>query len=171
MLLKTCCFTGHRYKSFNFEHNENHEDCINIKKRIKEEIINLIENHNVNHFISGMALAVDQWGAEIVIELKEIYPNITIECALPCETQAKYWNEKQRNRYYDILSKCDNEVYISTNYTHDCMIKRNEYMIFNSDFVIAVWNGQKSGGTYNAIKYTKKTNKKLILIIDCNKNY
>ena len=43
------------------------------------------------------------------------------------------------------------------------MQKRNEYMVDQSDKVIAVWDGSKSG-TYNCIKYTKKQNKEIIVI-------
>ncbi len=41
---------------------------------------------------------------------------------------------------------------------------RNKYMVNNSDYVLAVWNGS-SGGTYNCIKYAKKQNKKIDYII------
>ena len=34
---------------------------------------------------SGMAQGVDMYAAEIVLELKEKYPQITLECAIPYE--------------------------------------------------------------------------------------
>jgi uncharacterized phage-like protein YoqJ len=43
------------------------------------------------------------------------------------------------------------------------MQKRNEYMVDNSDIVIAVWDGSK-GGTYNCVKYAEKLGKKIIVI-------
>lgn len=43
------------------------------------------------------------------------------------------------------------------------MQKRNEYMVDNSDIVIAVWDGTK-GGTYNCVKYAQKLEKKIIQI-------
>lgn len=41
--------------------------------------------------------------ANIVLKLKYSYPMITLECAIPCETQAVKWNERDRDIYYDLL--------------------------------------------------------------------
>ena len=43
------------------------------------------------------------------------------------------------------------------------MQKRNEYMVNESDKVIAVCDGSKSG-TYNCIKYAENQNKEIIVI-------
>ena len=43
------------------------------------------------------------------------------------------------------------------------MQKRNEYMVDNSDYVIAVWNGKPSG-TENTVKYANKKNKVVLLV-------
>lgn len=110
-----------------------------------------------------MALGVDTYAANIVLNLKAQYPGITLECAIPCETQAVKWNERDRDIYYDLLAKCDKETLLQQNYTSDCMQKRNEYMVDNSDYVIAVWNGKPSG-TGNTVKYAKKKNKIVLLV-------
>ena len=39
----------------------------------------LIEKENVTHFISGMAIGIDMYAAEIVLDLKKSYPGITLE--------------------------------------------------------------------------------------------
>ena len=41
------------------------------------------------------------------------------------------------------------------------MHKRNEYMVDNSDLVLAFWNGEESGGTYYTLSYAKKKNKRV----------
>ena len=38
---------------------------------------------------------------------------------------------------------------------------RNQYMVDNSDLVLAIWNGKESGGTWNTIKYARKQGKKI----------
>lgn len=43
------------------------------------------------------------------------------------------------------------------------MQKRNEYMVDNSDYVIAVWKGKPSG-TCNTVKYAMKNNKVVLLV-------
>lgn len=144
-------------------YGENSIQCDELKGRLEELIKNLIEKEGVTHFISGVALGVDTYAANIVLNLKAQYLGITLECAIPCETQAVKWNERDRDIYCDLLAKCDKETLLQQNYTSDCMQKRNEYMVDNSDCVIAVWNG-KSNGTGNTVKYAMRNNKKLALI-------
>lgn len=114
-----------------------------------------------------MAMGVDIYAAEIVLQLKEKYPHITLECAIPCETQANRWNDSWRNRYFDIIYRADAAKTLQTRYTYDSMMKRNKYMVDNSDVVIAVWNGEKSG-TGNTVRYAESCGKSII-IIDPNK--
>ena len=79
MKKKTCCFTGHRPQSLPFGFNENDARCYALKKALREQIIHLIEKENVTHFISGMAIGIDMYAAEIVLDLKKSYPGITLE--------------------------------------------------------------------------------------------
>ena len=92
---------------------------------MRDQIAALIENEGVTHFITGMALGVDMYAAEIVLDLKSKYPHITLESAIPCETQAIKWPVASRERYYNIAAKCDKETMLQREYTSDCMDKRN----------------------------------------------
>ena len=109
-------------------------------------------------------MGVDTYAAKIVLNLKTQYPDITLECAIPCENQAEKWNERDRDVYYDLISKCDKETLLQQKYSSDCMQKRNEYMVDNSDYVFAVWNGKPSG-TGNTVKYARKNNKMVFCLI------
>lgn len=160
---KVCCFTGHRPQKLPFGFNEADERCKLLKDRLKEAIEMLIKEHNVTRFISGMALGVDIYSAEIVLSLKEKYPQIALECAIPCENQFIKWSLSMCDRYCDIVCKSDKQTLIQKNYTYDCMQKRNEYMIDNSNFVIAVWNGKPSG-TGNTVRYAESKGKNIIRI-------
>ena len=163
--MKTCAFTGHRPQHLPFGMNENDERCADLKETLKEQIINLIETEDVTHFITGMALGVDLYAAEIVLDLKARYPNITLESAIPCETQAIKWSMAQRERYYDIAARCDKETMLQSHYSPDCMDKRNRYMVDHADFIIAVWDGRPSG-TGKTVTYARGRNVKSIIVID-----
>ena len=158
--VKKCCFTGHRPQKLGF--SENSIKCDELKSILKENIISLIKQ-GVTHFISGMAIGVDTYAAQIVLELKKEYPDIILECALPCETQASKWREVDRETYFNILEQCDIDTLLQTRYTNDCMMKRNMYMVDNSDYIIAVWNGKPSG-TGNTVEYANRKGKKIIEI-------
>ena len=137
--MKTCAFTGHRPQNLPFGFNEEDERCIDLKKTLREQIINLIENEGVTHFISGMAIGVDMYAAEIVLGLKASYP------------------------YFDIASKCDKETLIQTHYSPDCMDKRNRYMVDHADVLIAVWDGSPSG-TGKTVRYAHQQGKSVTVI-------
>ncbi len=163
MSKKVCCFTGHRPQSLPFRFNETDPRCIALKEQLKIEIEKQITENQVSHFISGMALGVDTFAAEIVLVLKAIYPHITLEAAIPCEEQAVKWKEEDRERYFSLIEQCDKETLVSTHYTPDCMHKRNHYMIDASDVVIAVWNGSASG-TGKTVAYAKTKGKEIVII-------
>ena len=161
--MKTCAFTGHRPQHLPFGMNENDDRCVKLKEALKEQIINLIEAEDVTYFITGMALGVDLYAAEIVLDLKACYPNITLESAIPCETQAVKWSMAQRERYYDIAAQCDKETMLQSHYSPDCMGKRNRYMVDHADVLIAVWDGSPSG-TGKTVRYAHQQGKSVITI-------
>ena len=162
----TACFTGHRPKSLPCGYNEEHLACIKIKFQLRRLIVGVIEKKNVTKFISGMAVGVDTWAAEIVLDLKDDYPNIALEAAIPCRTQAASWNVKSKERYERLLSRCDTVTVLQEQYTADCMQKRNEYMVDGSDYVIAVWN-RKPSGTSKTIRYAINSDKP-VYYVDVN---
>ena len=144
----TCCFTGHRPNSLPFGYDEQNPQCIRMRFLIWNLLNKLITEKGVTHFISGMALGIDQICAEVVLELKARHPEITLECAFPCETQAVRWSESQRERYYRIAEQCDKETMLQHHYDKD---------------IIAVWNGKPSG-TGNTVRYAQEQEKTVIVI-------
>lgn len=159
---KTCCFTGHRPNGLPWKYDEQNIFCLALKKMLASYIKQkLLEGYT--HFISGMAMGVDLIAAECVLQLKEDY-NISLEAAIPCENQCKFWSETYVQRYNKILEQCDKITYISKTYTKNCMWQRNCYMVDNSDCVIAVSNGNKQSGTAQTINYAKQKGKEILLI-------
>ena len=67
-----CAFTGHRPKSFPWKYNETARDCILLKEVLTAQIISLAKQ-GVADFLSGMALGVDLWSAQIVLDI--LLPN------------------------------------------------------------------------------------------------
>lgn len=161
---KTCCFTGHRPASLPFGYNENDPRCLKLKQALAKAIETQITENGVTHFISGMALGVDTYAAEIVLHLKETaYPFLTLECAIPCRSQAEKWPAAPRRRYAAILRRATVRTLLQEPYTADCMMKRNRYMVDHSDVLIAVWNGAGSG-TGNTVRYAQSRGKAVVFL-------
>ena len=146
--MKTCCLTGHRPKGFPWNYaDKNCEEHKLYLAALREKIINLISN-DYKHFIAGGALGADSDFAEIIIELRDsVYPDITLEIAVPCPNQDLKWQEVDKQRYKAICNAANSINIISDKYTYFCMQKRNEYIVNHSDFVLIVWNGKEKGGT------------------------
>lgn len=161
--MKKCAFTGHRPHKLPFGSDEADEKCSHLKLIIREQIIHLIEEDEVSYFISGMAMGIDMYTAEIVLDLKARYPDMQLECAIPYEEQAIRWPNALRERYYDIASKCDKETILQTHYSSGCFQRRNRYMVNQADIILAVWDGKPSG-TGSTVKYALSKGKKIIRI-------
>lgn len=114
----------------------------------------LDNNTQPKTIISGMAQGWDQAMANACMVLK-----IPYIAAVPCPDQEKKWPSESQLLYRFILNWAKEIVYVSPEFTPYCMQKRNEYMIDKGLFGMALWNGDKSGGTYNALKYAEKKNK------------
>jgi len=149
---KICCYTGHRPKKFTFQYNEQHPDCIKIKTLIRQETEKAIKD-GYDYFISGMALGVDMWAAEAVLELKKKYPHIKLESAVPCLNQERTWPVPFQQRYRNILNQADVVNYVNKEaYQPYLMIQRDKYMVDKSSMLIAVFDGSK-GGTKHTFDY------------------
>lgn len=137
-----CCFAGPRPQSLPFGEAEGSPGCLQMKQLMRLQAIHMIEDYGVTHFISTFEMGVGQYGAEIVLDLKKQYPDITLECAIAYEMQAEKWTVEQRERYFTTVGQCDMETLLQRHYTRDCRRKRIEYMAAQSHYCIAVWNGR-----------------------------
>jgi len=161
----TACFTGRRPQKLSCGFDEGHPAAFAIKTKLYKLTRGLIVKKGVTRFMSGMALGTDFWGAEIVMELKNDYPQIALEAVIPCRNQSAVWKTEHKKRYNDILSRCDKVTILQEKYTSDCMVKRNRYMADKSNYVLAVWDGKNTGGTWSTIKYAVE-NKKSVYYVD-----
>lgn len=158
-----CCFAGPWPTSLPFGGDEESPACMRLKQLLKEQAVHMIEAYGVTHFISSADLGVGQYAAEIVIELKKEYLGITLECVISSEKQAEYWSIAQRERYFTIVEQCDEETLSQHHYTRDCKRKRMEYMVNQSDYILAVWNGGP-GGTRSLLSLARSKGNPVVVI-------
>jgi uncharacterized phage-like protein YoqJ len=141
------CGTGHRPDKLG-----GYSD-IAYNKLVKIATKHLIEL-KPDKVISGMALGWDTALAEASLNL-----GIPLLSAVPFEGQEVMWHESSKIKYKDILSKATEIKYVcEKGYSPYKMQVRNEWMVDNSDLVLAMWDGTK-GGTYNCVQYAKKSGK------------
>jgi uncharacterized phage-like protein YoqJ len=149
-------FTGHRPNNksmggYNLPNPTYNFVCQQIEKHLKEL--------KPEKIISGMALGVNQWAANIAVKLR-----IPFIAAVPFANQESKWPEKSRIIYQKLLTKAHDIVFVSPpGYKKHKMQVRNEWMVDHCDLLIGVFDGT-SGGTANCIAYAKSCNKNIIII-------
>ena len=87
--------------------------------------------------------------------LRERRPGVTVEAVIPCEEQAARWRERDRERWFSLVERCDNETMLQHHYDRGCMLRRNRYLVDHSAMLIAVYDGML-GGTMYTISYAMK---------------
>ena len=163
MTATTCAFTGHRPKSFPWKYNEAAPDCVLLKEVLAKQI-KLLAERGVTDWLSGMAQGVDLWAAEIVLDLKKKNPALCLHCILPCEGQERKWPASEQERYCSILWQADEVIYVNREYTADCMLARNRYLVEHSSVLLAVYNGAYRNGTGMTVRYAKQLRREVIVI-------
>lgn len=158
----TCCFTGHRPVKLPWGMRETDPRCVALKARISATLDGIYES-GYRRFICGMAIGCDTFFAEAVLALKQQHGDVTLEAAVPCDSQADRWTRGQREHYEELLSRCDVVTYVSHTYSPGCMMKRNEYMIDASSLLLACFNG-RSSGTMNTILYAERSGVRTIIL-------
>lgn len=125
--------------------------CQQIEKTLKE-----VQPEKV---ISGMALGVDQWAANIAVKL-----NIPFVAAMPFVGQDSVWPAASQKTYHALLKRASEQVIVCEGgYAPSKMQVRNEFMVNECDILIAVWD-RSPGGTANCVKYAEGIGKKIIYI-------
>lgn len=106
-------------------------------------------------FLAGGAMGVDQDFALTVIDLKQKYPHIQLELALPHPSYAEKFDSYFKARDREIYAYADAITMVCEHYSRDSMQLRNRFIVDHSDSLLAFWNLEEKGGTFNTIKYAK----------------
>lgn len=162
----TCCFTGHRPEKLPWGSDERDPRCLALKQSMLREAEGLYLR-GYRHFISGMAHGCDLYFIEAVLALKEKYPSLTVEGAIPCPTQADHWRPEERRRWRGLLDRCDLETVVQQHYDRFCMLRRDRYMVDRSSAILAVFGGTP-GGTRYTLNYAMDQ-KLEVFLLDLNR--
>ena len=156
----TCCFTGHRPEKLPWGTQEEDSRCAALKRWLDRVVLEAYQD-GYRHFLSGMARGSDLYFCEAVLSLRRLYPDVRLEAAVPCRTQADNWPAEERERYRGLLGQCDLTTLIQEHYTAGCMMRRNRYMVERSSRMIAVYDGLP-GGTRSTLAYALRQGLTLI---------
>ena len=138
-----CAFSGHR---------EVPAEAVEPLRRLLREKISRLASEGVCGFLCGGAMGFDTLAAEMVLEARSRFPEVTLTLALPCPGQADRWPPRAKRHYEKIRDAADEVVYVSEAYTRFCMMQRNRYLVDHAS-VLVCYLMKTSGGTAGTVKY------------------
>ncbi len=168
------CFTGPRpQKLGGFDTVEGARMKITIMNMLTSAIRRAVLA-GYNTFISGGALGVDQWAMEAIIVLKKdpIYNHIKLVVMRPFPSQHVKWPQESQVHFFRLLKQANEIIDICDDpYAGWKMHMRNRAMVDKSTAVIAVWWGDKAGGTWGCLEYALKEGKRILALNPHEKTY
>jgi len=150
-MLRTCGITGHRAIDVS--------KIDDVKRELRREISEAIAD-GYTRFLSGMAEGVDLYFSEIVAELEEDNPTLTLEAVLAHPGRL----DSKDQDFHRLLKVCNSTVIRSPKYTPNCYLIRNRYIVIESSRVIAVYDGREKGGTVSTMRYASTLQRDLRVI-------
>lgn len=136
MEFNTCSFTGHR--KINPEH-------LSGLRELLGRAVEYAYSLGVRSFFSGGAVGFDTLAARQVLRFRMTHPDVRLVMLLPCIAQSDGWSARQREDYEYILRCADEVVYVSEEYTRDCMKKRNAELVRRADMLVAYVSNMRTG--------------------------
>ena len=135
---KTCICIGHEQAELG-----DTDFCDMLKMRLKKEIISVIEQGTVD-FYTDLKKGTGMWAANMIMELKEQYPDLSLTPILSYPGQIEQMKKKEREEIECILSKCAPAKYVDTE--KNTMFNSQElryYISENIDTIIAIYSQDK----------------------------
>lgn len=155
MRSKTVCFTGHRELTA--------DNLPEISKHLEDTLVTLIEQ-GYRYFGAGGALGFDTLATQVVLRLRERYPQIRLILVLPCLNQTRSWQQADVDIYEELKRRADKVTYTSESYFRGCMQKRNRHLVDNSSVCICYLT-KPTGGTAYTVDYARRRGLRIINIV------
>lgn len=131
-----------------------------IHAKVYQDLRRAFRHLRPTYIITGMALGVDQWAAEVAIEL-----GVPFIAAVPFEGQEGVWPDAAKAKYRQILTKAFRHYIVSPgSYESWKMSERNKWIVQNCAKLIAVWDGSVDGGTSHCVSYAQKVGREIFYI-------
>lgn len=126
---KTCCIIGGTNKK-----NDTDNPQEQFMFRIKGELLRLYRQ-GVRTFLCGMAAGAETVAAEAVLALRDnTLPDLRLVGILAWEERTNNWSEPDRDRFFAVMERCDEEIMLQTAYTEGALERQREYLLQSSEY-------------------------------------
>jgi uncharacterized phage-like protein YoqJ len=144
-LFKTLLLSGYKSHELGIWDAKNPGIFI-IKTAIEKQLRTLVEN-GLEWVIIGGQPGIELWAAEIVIELKNEFPELKLGVLMPFLEQENKWKEEQKEYYHTIIEQADFVDAVSKKpYIAPWQFKaRDEFSLDHTDALLLVYDEKKEG--------------------------
>ena len=143
--MKRLVVTGYKQHELGI-FDDKHPGIAFIKKALESRLLALLDEGLEWVIISGQ-LGVETWAAEVVIELKEMYPQLNYAVITPFLEQEKNWNDTNKEQYRMLIANADYEISL-TSIPYEApwqFVEKNKFFLRNSDAMLIVYDEENEG--------------------------
>lgn len=151
-LLKRLVVTGYKQHELGI-FDEKNPGIRFIKKALENRFRALLDEGLEWVIVSGQ-LGVETWAAEVVLDMKEEFPQLKYAVLTPFLEQEKRWNETKQENYQMIIDQADfHRSLTSKPYEAPWQfIEKNKFFLRNSDGILILYDEETDGSP----KFIKK---------------
>ncbi len=139
-------FTGHRAMRFAVG-----DSAEALRVRLDATLRELYAR-GARYFYNGMAEGFDLLAARAVIDLRRELTDIQLIAAVPFRGQAAGFSVVTRRDYEQILTTANRVDVLAEEYSRDCFLRRDDYMVERAATVVAWFDGRAGGTAYTVAR-------------------
>lgn len=150
--MKSIYVTGYRAHELGI-FNDKHPGIPVIKKALTDNLTMLCEDGLEWVIVSGQ-LGVEHWATEVVLELKQQYPNLKYSIITPFLEQEKNWNDQKKEKYALMTMQADFVTSV-TKRPYEApwqFTEKDKFIIQNTDGMLLIYDEENEGSP----KYIKR---------------
>ena len=152
--LNIVAFSGHR------SYDNSADD------RLRSVVADLYDN-GVRIFRVGMAEGFDLAAGEVVLSLMDVHDDIVLEAYVPWPLFSARFERKSRVKYDAIIAKAQVIRYAGFAYQNNIFHQRNDMLVDGAGYLVAWWNGSRSGTGYTGGR-ARRHHAKIINLHPCS---
>ncbi|MNZ84091.1 hypothetical protein D3C78_1028360 [compost metagenome] len=150
--MKNLLVTGYRAHELNI-FSQKHEGIVYIKKALTRKLVPLIED-GLEWVITPGQYGVDLWACEVVIELKQLYPQLRLSILSAFSSPEENWKDDKKDYYQQVLKGVDYYAAVSKQpYSGPWQFQaRDELLLRKTDGILLVYDEDAGEGSPKYMK-------------------
>ena len=170
-MMRRLWITGYRSYELNVFKDDDPKVKV-IKDVLSRELRSRLEESDDEFWlITGPQLGVEQWSAEVALDLKAIFPQLKVSIMMPFTEFGQQWNENNQAKLENLQSKVDFSASVSDHpYQSPQQLRAfQHFMLTHTDEALLIYDPDHEGKEkydYQAIQRYAESNEYSYRLID-----